>query len=118
MPPSPDAGPPQLLARFTLRNTTSDPIRLEFPTSQRYDLEIRNEAGEVVYRWSDGKAFLDVVNSEDFGPGERNYTVLVPLSGKDGSPMQPGRYTVEAWLSTGRLRTFVASVAFEMRWVL
>ena len=118
MPPIPDVGPPQLLARLTLRNTTPDPVRLDFPTSQRYDLEIRNEAGEAVYRWSDGKGFLDVIGQEEFGPGERNYTVLAPLSGKDGSALEPGRYTVEVWLATGRQRMFAALVAFEMRWVL
>ena len=43
----------------------SEPVRLRFPSSQTYDLAIRNSAQEVVYSWSADKLFLQVVRDEE-----------------------------------------------------
>jgi len=117
MPPVPPDPAPTMLARITLRNTTADPIRLIFPSSQRFDLEIRNENGDVVYRWSEGKPFLMVYGEEEFS-GERNYAVIVRLTDKEGKPLAPGKYVAAAWVATAGKPALTASVAFEMRWVM
>lgn len=117
MPPvDPGASVPTMTARLTLRNTTDHPIQLAFPSGQRYELEIRNEKGEVVYRWSDGKAFPLMFGEETFGPGERNYTILVRLADKDGKPLPPGNYVAAAWITT-EPRLYDASVSFEIQQV-
>jgi hypothetical protein len=80
-------------ARLTVRNTMPTPLRLTFPSGQRYDVIVRNEKGDVVYQWSDGKAFTMVFGTMDV-TGERTWLVTFPVPGK------AGRYEVEAWLAT------------------
>lgn len=106
---------PVMTARLSLRNTTDKPVRLAFPSGQRYDLELKNQRGDVVCRWSEGRAFNMMLGEEIIGPGERNYVVTVRLADKEGKPLAPGKYTAEAWLTTMGPRTYVATAGFQMR---
>jgi hypothetical protein len=109
-PVDPKGPAPEMIARFTLRNTTPDPIMLQFPSGQSYDLKIRNEKGEVVYAWSADKIFAQMFRTETFNPGERNYVVRVPL------PSLPtGKYVVDAYLTTATPGSYAASVGFNYR---
>jgi hypothetical protein len=118
MPPvDPVASIPRFTARLTLRNTTDKPVTLDFTSGQRYDLEIKDEKGAVVYRWSDGRAFTLALGRETVGPGEKNYVVLERLVGKDGTPLPQGKYTAEAWITNSTPQGFRASVGFEVRHV-
>ncbi len=100
----------QLVARLTLRNTTASPVTLQFPSGQTYELKIRNEKGEMVYQWSQGMAFTQIFRTENFGPGERNYPILVQL------PSLPaGKYVADANLTTVDPTIYTASVGFEVR---
>jgi hypothetical protein len=114
MPPiEPRTAIPLMTARLTLRNT-AQPIQLTFPSGQSYDFVIRNEKGEILYRWSDGKAFTLAIRSEVFGPGEKNFLIQVRL-GSDVRPFPQGRYLAEAWLTTMGSKVYAASLAFEIR---
>lgn len=116
MPPvDPARTVPVMTARISLRNTTSEPIELSWPSGQRYDFVIRNDKGEVIWRWSEGKAFILLFGVESFR-GERNYTELIRLGTADGKPFPQGRYTLEAWLTT-QPRAWSATAAFEIRHV-
>ncbi|HUS07785.1 MAG TPA: BsuPI-related putative proteinase inhibitor, partial [Bryobacteraceae bacterium] len=84
------------VVRLSLRNTSGQPLPLEFPSGQSYDVVVKNAQGEPVYRWSEDKMFAQVFRTEVLENGERNFAVPVRLSG----PVAPGRYTVEAWLTT------------------
>jgi hypothetical protein len=106
--------PAQLLARLTLRHTLADPLRLDFPTPQVFDLAVRSESGEIVRQWSDGKFFPQVLHSETIVQGEKNYAVSVRLAGTAGSPLPPGRYLAEAWLTTTGGRFYGARVGFAI----
>ncbi len=118
MPPvDPATSIPQLTARLTLRNTTDKPVTLEFPSGQRYDLEIKNAAGKPVYRWSDGQAFIMMLGSETIGPGEKDYVVVVRLADSQGKPFAPGKYTAEGWMTTSGSQPYRASAGFEVRHV-
>ncbi len=108
-------GAPVMTARLSLRNTTDRPVRLAFPSGQRYDLELKNQRGDVVYRWSEGRAFSMELGEEMIGPGERNYVVTVRLADNAGKPLTQGKYTAEAWLTTMGPRTYMATVGFQMR---
>lgn len=103
-----------LNARITVRATQPQPVELNFPTSQRYDLAIKNEAGDIVARWSDGKAFAQVLGTERIGPGEKNWAVSMPVATRDGNVLGSGKYTLEAWLTTTGERRYSASVGFEI----
>ena len=128
MPPfSPSTAAPVMTARIRLRNT-GQPITLIYPTGQTYELVIRDAKGSIVYRWSDGQAFPQIVRTEAFGPGEKDFPIRVRLVGADKYPLPQGRYTAEAWLTTTTItptaavaisgtKAFDASVTFEMRWV-
>ncbi len=106
--------PAQLSARLTLRNTSADPIELTFPSGQRFDLTLRNEKGEIVYRWSDGKAFTLALGSLEVGPGEKNFVVVIQLA-SGGRNLPPGRYVAEGWLTTMGIRQYAASAGLEIR---
>ena len=56
---------------LVLENGGSEPVTLEFTTSQRYDFEIQNAADEVVWRWSDEMGFAQMLGSETVEPGGR-----------------------------------------------
>jgi len=117
MPPiDPGRVAPVLRARLTLRNT-ADSVQLTFPSGQTFDFLIKNEKGDVIYRWSDGKAFTLVFRTGTLGPGEMNYVVETRLADKDGKPWPQGRYIAEGWLTTMGPRAYLASVAFELRYV-
>jgi hypothetical protein len=105
---------PAMTARLALRSTQSEPLELTFPSGQRFDLVVRNEAGVEVIRWSEGKAFTLAFGTERFGPGERNWVVRIPLS-SGNARLPAGRYIAETWLTTeGPRRIYVASVGFEV----
>ena len=117
MPPvEPQTSAPLMTARMTLRDT-AEPIVLTFPTGQTFDFVIRNEHGDIVYRWSDGMAFTQVIRTEVLGPGEKDFVIQVRLVGPDKNPLPQGRYFAEGWLTTMGPRAFAASAAFEVRWV-
>lgn len=100
-----------LTVRMTLRNTQDQPLELHFPSGQDYDVVIRNETGDVVFRWSDGKAFTQVFRKVELR-GERNWVALIPL-GPGGASLGPGRYSATAGLAVQNAR-YEASVAFNI----
>jgi hypothetical protein len=118
MPPvDPNLSIPRMTARLTLRNTTDKPITLQFSSGQRYDLELKNENGDVMYRWSDDKVFTMALGEEAIGPGERSYAIIVPLQDKRSKPLDPGKYTASGWITTSGQQPYKASVGFEIRHV-
>ncbi len=62
-------GQPIQLA-LVIENRGADPVTLQFFTAQRYDFEIRDSDGEVVWRWSDTMGFSQVLGTEVLQPGE------------------------------------------------
>jgi len=111
-------GAPTLRARLTLRNHFLPPIALTFPTGQRFDLVIRNAAGDVVYQWSDGRSFTEAIMQVEFGHGEENFVVETALVDRDGTALHAGDYQVEAWLTNSEGGEFRATTAFRIvdRW--
>jgi hypothetical protein len=95
----------QVTARFTVRATQSEPLELIFPSGQRFDLVFRNERGDVVYRWSEGRAFTLALGTERIF-GERNWVVQAPV------PAEPGSYIAEGWLTTTPPRVFRSQIGF------
>lgn len=51
-------------------NTGDAPLDFTFPSSQRYDFVVRDEAGEEVWRWSEGMMFLQAISHATLAPGE------------------------------------------------
>jgi hypothetical protein len=109
----PGDGIPVLTARITLRSTQPQPLELTFPSSQRYDILIRDEAGKSYITWSADKLFAMVFGTEKFGPGERNWVAELPLS-VNGERLAAGKYIAEAFLATQGPKRYSATVEFEV----
>lgn len=81
--------------RFTLSvtNATEAPIRLDFPSSQRYDFAVERPSGEIVWTWSAARSFAQMLGEETLAPGE-----TVTYSERWDDPAGAGRY-----VAVGRL---------------
>jgi hypothetical protein len=98
----------QATARISLRHTQPDPLTVVFSSGQTYDLILRDEAGNEVWRWSQGRVFPQVLRQVEFPSGEKNWMVTFP------APARAGKYTVEAFLATVRPIAYRAGVGFEV----
>ncbi|MCZ2146979.1 MAG: hypothetical protein LC126_04315 [Bryobacterales bacterium] len=65
----------------------------EFSNAQDYDLILRNEKGEAVYRWALGKFFTDIFRQFPL-MGEKNWVLTVPVP-----DVPPGNYAATANLA-------------------
>ena len=50
-----------ITVKYTITNLTDKPLVLTFPAIQQYDWTVTDAEGNLIYRWSDGKAFAQVV---------------------------------------------------------
>ena len=84
----------QLRVHVVLTNFGSNPVALDFPTSQRIDIQLLNPAGEVLTRWSENRAFTEEIGNFLVNPREQivyNETIAT-------RELQPGRvYSVEVF---------------------
>lgn len=84
-------------AVYTIRNTSGQMTRLEFPTTQRIEILTKNPSGAVVGRWSDDRAFQPLEGIVVINPKER-IEYREPVSTRE---MRAGEtYTVEATMAT------------------
>ncbi len=98
---------PVMTARMTLR-VTRQPLELTFGSGQRYEVVFRDADGREVFRWSDGRAFTLALGTETIRNGEKNYVAEIPLR------FPAGKYTAEAWLTTVGVKSYAATVGFEI----
>ncbi len=70
-------------------------VQVEFTSGQRYDFTVRDDRGRVVWRWSEGRAFIQVLGADEVAPKD---TVSYSESLDEGLPS--GRYTVEGALNS------------------
>ena len=106
----PAAARSQLKARLMIRNETAEPLTLNFPTGQMYDLEIHDDEGNVVYQWSRGMTFAQMVTPLEI-QFEKDYRISVPLT-----KLRPGKYVLQAWLTVdGPARAYSGSARFEIK---
>lgn len=94
--------------RFTLRNTSGRPIQLNFPSSQNFDVSVKDSKGNIVYTWSSNKLFAQVYRTETI-TNERNWVAVL-----DGLRLTAGQYTAEGWLATDPPKLYTSSVSFEV----
>ncbi|MBL8218589.1 MAG: hypothetical protein JNL62_05145 [Bryobacterales bacterium] len=96
-----------ITVRMTLRNTTGTPLELTFPSGQDFDVVIRNEKGDEVYRWSNGRGFTLAIRMLRFS-GEKNYAVAVRPN------LPAGTYTLTASLAVSGTK-LEATLPLEIR---
>ncbi|GAB3056177.1 BsuPI-related putative proteinase inhibitor [Virgibacillus ainsalahensis] len=77
---------------YTVTNVSDDEVKLSFTTSQRYEYELSDEEG-VIERFSDGRAFMQVLADITLAPGEAlDYDMSLPS-------LEPGTYTLTVFLT-------------------
>jgi hypothetical protein len=104
------AGSDQIVVGLLLSSRLAPSIELLFPTAQRYDIRVRNDAGDVAYQWSDDVAFAQVASAVVTGR-DLEYSQTIPLRTRSGGSLPGGYYTVEAWLATAN-REFAGATRF------
>lgn len=80
--------------RFTVTNGTGEPVELTFRDSGRADFAVYTEDDEEIWRWSDGRAFMQVIQTADLQPGQE------ATFEEEWPDPTPGDYTAEATLRT------------------
>lgn len=61
----------QLKVSLLLANKSKKFVQLEFPTTQRIEVLVRDKAGKMVTQWSEDQAFASVGSYAVINPGER-----------------------------------------------
>jgi len=110
---------PTLHATLAVFNYGQTPVTFNFNTSQRFDFVIRDSAGAEVYRWSDGRAFMEMLGSETLHNDRLVYRVSILLEnrlwvGPGLAPLPDGLYTLEAIL-TSRDRPLSGTTTFRIQ---
>ncbi|WP_031497779.1 BsuPI-related putative proteinase inhibitor [Bryobacter aggregatus] len=95
-------------ARLTLTNRNELPLILQFASGQIYDFIIRDEAGEVAYRWSADKLFTAEAKQIRLF-GEEVWQETLPFHAKT-----VGLYSVEAVLMTRNGQKFSATASLSL----
>lgn len=81
---------------LALTNHAPEVIELPFGSGQQFELVIRDEKGEEVYRYSDGKFFTMALVYRRINPGEAlHWQDQWDLRDKAGNVVSPGRYRAE-----------------------
>jgi hypothetical protein len=97
----------ELTVTFTVENRTNRLVKLDFPTSQRIEILVRDSSGKVIEKWSDDRAFQDVSGVVMINPGE-HIQYEEKIATRD---MQPGQtYVVEASMANNPEFTKTAMV--------
>ena len=81
---------------FSVKNTRGKAERLEFSTSQRFDMSVIAPDGKRIFLWSEDRSFEPVIASVVVNPRERiEYEAAVPTRDMQAG----GIYRVEAGLT-------------------
>jgi hypothetical protein len=90
---------PMIKVVFSVKNTNpKKTYTLSFPDAQRYDIRVKDAAGNAVYTWSSDKEFVQSVGTILLNASDKiSFTETIAL-GEFASPPAPGAYTVEAVL--------------------
>lgn len=88
---------------LNVRYGGEEPLILSFSTAQRYDFQIGKEGGEILWRWSEGRMFAQVLGRVVLRPDRPEIRYRAMVQGH----LPPGRYQVRGLLTT-RPRSYSA----------
>lgn len=76
-----------LQVTLQLRNTSKQFVQLEFPTTQRIEILVRDEKNKLITQWSEDRAFEPGTSYVGINPGER-LEYATTIATRD---LEPGR---------------------------
>lgn len=91
---------------FSVANTGSEPVELEFRSGKTADVVVYADEAEV-WRWSEGRMFTQAIRTETVQPGDAWRTEMT------WTDPGPGEYTAEASLAATGAQA-VDRVAFQV----
>jgi hypothetical protein len=87
-----DVGRDSVGLALHLTNSGTQPLVLEFNSTQRYDFQVQNASGETVWTWSADKMFGQMMGTETIGAGEsREYRASWEAGNQTGTFVAVGR---------------------------
>ncbi|OIK05450.1 hypothetical protein BIV60_27725 [Bacillus sp. MUM 116] len=95
---NPSAGPEGVEFEVLLRNEGETPLRLEFPTSQVFEITVTDSVGNEVYRFSKGRYFLQAFQTIKIEPKTTYKRIAMWDYVSKGKRVPPGEYTVHVTL--------------------
>lgn len=97
--------------RYTLDNETSEDVTFDFTSGQRFDFSLSNEAGDQVFLFSSVSMFTQALGEETVAAGDKlSYDLEVPEL-----DLEPGTYTLEAWLTPEEGPAFEAKTDYNVQ---
>jgi hypothetical protein len=99
-----------------LRLETNSPLdlKLRYPTGQEFDVAVRDDAGRVVWKWSDGQ-FFTAAQHETTITGKWSRAVPIPSELLASLRRQARIYAIQGWLTTaGPTPSFAATVPLPL----
>ena len=108
----------EIKSTFHLVNHSGEPVTMEFLDGQEYEILITDRTGDtVLYKWSVGKVFTDMVWSKTVKHGEHlrhDEAISLRIDGKD---LEPGKYLLIFKLTSSD-HPFVAATPFTVLWMI
>jgi hypothetical protein len=84
--------------QLLLYNNSEEDKNITFNTSQMFDFTIKNKAGKVVYQYSQGKSFLQALQTISLKKGETKIWKETWDYKQEGKRVPEGEYKIEARL--------------------
>jgi hypothetical protein len=98
---------------FTIENKSDAPIRLKFNTAKIYDFSIVNLNGRLVFMYSKGMKFAQVITYLDIpAHGKKTFTYVWNQRSNTGNSVTVGEYMVNFWLALPGLKGNVGQKGF------
>ena len=86
---------------LTLRNRTSDTVKLTLPSAQTHDMVVSTKEDKEIWRWSAGRMFAQVLTEVVLPPGEsKSFVETWDQTRRDGKPVEPGEYKAVGLIPT------------------
>jgi hypothetical protein len=87
-----------VLMTLTWTNDSKAPQEVTFPSAQRYDVLVERD-GQVVWQWSAGKFFAQVLTTLVIQPGDsRVFKIEWVQKDQQTEHVPSGEYVIRAWI--------------------
>ncbi|MCH1625844.1 BsuPI-related putative proteinase inhibitor [Ferdinandcohnia quinoae] len=89
---------------ITLKNTSENSVNIIFPSGQKFDFVITNEAGHEVYSYSIDKSFVQVLEEIELKAGtEESWVEKWDYTTNDGERLPAGEYKISAKVTASQV---------------
>ncbi len=100
---------------LTVKNTGSKEAALKSATTQKYDIVVKNDKGEVLWQWSEGKTFSQMLEElKIVAKGEMAFSEKWNYKDKNKKAVKPGKYQAQGAVKTKPKEVKSEWVKFEV----